>query len=279
MIELVPDTLTQLSITLGPFLNSNFITSLVGAGAGAWAGAYAAQKIAARAKFKEDLTKEISNATAAFNLTTMICNVCLSLKGQYINDIYNTYEQKKLEFLKFRDQRAAGTLPAGSVFELEANFQTVSPITTPVEDLKSIIFENISGNRRSVIFTSMLSQSLRLLTEAIGERNRLIEEYRTSGPHSQAELFHFYFAVRDPAGNIDNRYSGIVTAVYRYVDDCIFFSKSVADELSAHGKIVSALFNKNFNERIGSVGELKITKKEYQDIMPDRKEYASWDDV
>jgi hypothetical protein len=43
---LAPDTLTQLSIVFGPFLNSNFVTSLVGAGAGAWASAYAAQRAA-----------------------------------------------------------------------------------------------------------------------------------------------------------------------------------------------------------------------------------------
>ncbi len=124
MAEPAPDTLTQLGIAFGPFLNSNFITALAGAGAGAWAGAYAAQKIAARTKLKEELTKEISSATAAFNLATMICNVCLGLKGQHINGMYKTYEQKRSEFFNFYDQHAAGKLPAGSVFELEANFQT-----------------------------------------------------------------------------------------------------------------------------------------------------------
>jgi hypothetical protein len=115
---LVPDTLTQLSIVLGPFLNSNFATSLVGAGAGAWAGAYAAQRIAARVKLREELTKESSSATAAFNLATMICNACLGLKGQHIDRIYKSYEQKKNEFLRFYEQHRAGTLPDGAAFEL-----------------------------------------------------------------------------------------------------------------------------------------------------------------
>src|ERR1700682_4983933 len=276
---LAPDTLTQLSIVLGPFLNSNFVTSLVGAGAGAWAGAYAAQRIAARVKLREELTKESSGATAAFNLATMICNVCLGLKGHHIDRMYKSYEQKKNEFLRFYEQHRAGPLPAGATFELEADFQSVPPITTPAEDLKNIVFSKTPGSRRSVIFTAMLSQSLQLLNESINERNRLIEEFRTSGPHSQAELFHFYFAVRDQSGNVDNRYNSIVTALYRYVDDCIFFSKSVADELTVHGKKIARSFNKQFNGQIAPVGELKISKKEYQEIMPDKAEYADWDDM
>jgi len=124
-----------------------------------------------------------------------------------------------------------------------------------------------------------LTKEISSATAAFVERNRLIEEFRTSGPHSQTELFRFYFAVRDQAGNIDNRYNSIVTAVYRYADDCIFFGKSLADELTVHGKTIAGLFGKKFNEQIGSVGELKITKKEYQEIMPDTREYASWDDL
>lgn len=260
------------------FLNSNFVTSLIGAGAGAWAGAYAAQRIASRAKSRDEMLNEISHTTAAFNLAVMIFNLCVSLKGQHIKRLKETYDEKKAELLECIGMRDAGTIPTETVFEFAADFQTLMPLTTPVEKLENIIIERISNRRRSVIFSSILSQIMHSLNGAIVERNMLIEEFRKGGPHSQSELFKFYFALPDHGGNTDDRYGSIVNAIFRYTDDCIFFSQGIADDLGAHGKKIEKSFESKFGLKAASVGRL-IVKEEQRELLPNANEYSSWDGV
>lgn len=260
------------------FLNSNFVTSLIGAGAGAWAGAYAAQRIASRAKSRDEMLNEIRNTAAAFNLAVMIFNLCVTLKGQHIKRLKETYDEKKAELLECIGMRDAGTLPAGTIFEFAADFQTLMPLTTPVDKLENIIVERITNRRRSVMFSATLSQIMHYLNGAITERNALIEEFRKGSPHSQLDLFKFYFALPDQSGNTDDRYGSIVNAIFRYTDDCIFFSQEIADDLSAHGKKVEKSFESKFGLKAASVGRL-IVKEEQRELLPNTNEYSSWDGV
>lgn len=110
---------------LAPLLNSNFVTSLVGAGAGAWAGAYAAQRIAARANDRGELLIEIRHMIAAFNLAVTIFNVCLGLKRQHIKPLKETYDQKRRELLEKAHKCGPGESGAVSSFEFVADFQTL----------------------------------------------------------------------------------------------------------------------------------------------------------
>jgi hypothetical protein len=277
MIDLAADTLTQLATSPAPYLNSNFVTSLAGAGAGAWAGAYAAQRIAARTLERNELLSEIRNMATSFNLAVLICNVFLGLKGQHIERLKTAYDRKKGELQEIIRRRDGGELPADFQWEFAADFQTLTPILTPVDKLQNLVFEKLTSKRRTIVFASMLSQTVHLLNDAFAERTRLIEEFRQSGPHSQAQLFQFYFALPDQQGTIDDRYGTILTAIHRYADDCIYFSKSIADDLSASGKTLERLFEKKFRSKAPSVGVMKIEKEEYLNLLPDAREYSSWD--
>lgn len=76
---------------------------------------------------------------------------------------------------------------------------------------------------------------------------------------------------------VDNRYGSAITAISRYTDDCIFFSKSVADDLSMHGKNLKSRFDRAFSCHAPSIGSLKVEKAEYAQLLPDLKEFPSWD--
>jgi hypothetical protein len=223
-----PDTLTQLSITLSPFLNSNFITSLAGAGAGAWAGAYAAQKIAARTVERKELLDEIRNTATCFNLALLICNAFLGLKAQHFQRMKATYDRQKNEVEGIIRRQDAGELPVGFQWDFSADFTTLSPTVTPIEKLQNLVFEKLANSRRATILVSMLTQTIHALNNALLERTRLAEDFRTSGPHTQAQLFHFYFALPDQRGTIDDRFGTNFTAIYRYGDDCIYLLQQVA---------------------------------------------------
>jgi hypothetical protein len=270
--------LATLKDWLPSFLNSNFITSLIGAGAGAWAGAYAAQRIAATTKSRDETLSEIRDTTAAFNLAVMIFNLCVNLKGQHVKQLKEVYDAKKNELFETIKKRNSGLLPPGIAFEFSADFQTLSPMSTPVEKLENIIIDRLTERRRAVIFASSLTQIIHALNGATTERNELIEEFRKSGPHTQEKLFQFYFSLPDQQGNVDNRYDSIVTAISRYTDDVIFFSKSIADDLSAHGRALGNNFESKFRTKAPSVGKLKV-KDGQLGLLPDPKEYSSWDGV
>jgi hypothetical protein len=62
------------------FLNSNAFTAIAGSCAGAFAGAWAAQRIAARGKEKDEFLAEIRNTSAATIVALSICNSFLSIK-------------------------------------------------------------------------------------------------------------------------------------------------------------------------------------------------------
>jgi hypothetical protein len=278
MIELAADTLTQIVQTLAPILNSNFATSLLGAGAGACAGAYAAQKIAARANERADLLAEIRNTIGAFNLAVMIFNVCLTLKGQHIKALKETYDRKKNEFEDNTRRHNAGE--PGLSYQLRADFETLLPIAVPIEKLENIVLEKLTNRRRAAIFSTMLTQTVKSLNEALAQRNRLIEDFRITAPHSQDETLQFYFGVPDQqTRTIDSRYGATIDAIHLYTDCCLYFSKAIADDLSMHGKNLKNNFLKKFKGNAPTIGSLKIEKDEYRRLLPDPREYASWDGV
>ena len=74
------------------FSNSKFVTAALGALAGAAGGAYAAQRIAERAKVREQLLQEARNSNAAIDLAHQICSTYLGLKEQHVRALKRTYD-------------------------------------------------------------------------------------------------------------------------------------------------------------------------------------------
>lgn len=260
--------------SIEPFLNSNFITSLIGAGAGAWAGAYAAQRIAARAKSRDDLVREIRSTNAAFNLAVMILNLSIGLKRQHVKRLKEDYDAKHLELLEVMHRRESGESNAS--FEFSGDFQTLAPISTPIDELQTLLFDNISPNTRTVVFGAILLQSINSLNNALVERIRLVEEFRRIAAPTQGQVLRFYFGLPDNAGNVDNRYGSAIVAISQYTDDCIFFSKSIADGLTKHGKALQTDLTKSFKGKAPLVGFIKIEGEDAK-LIPDSKNYSSWD--
>jgi hypothetical protein len=204
----------------------------------------------------------------------MILNVALNLKGQHVKGLCDTYTQKKEELVKALKVHNAGGAPPA--YELAADLTALSPLLTPVDKLQEIIFDKLTNRRRAVMFATALAQAVHSLNDAIDDRNRLIDEYRTTGPHSQSKLFQFYFSIPDRAGTVDDRFGSAIRAINSYLDDCIFFAKSIADDLSAHGKKLESAFQKRYGEKAPSVGVLAIENEQFRRLLPDAKDYASW---
>lgn len=174
--------------TLADFLNSNFITSLLGAGAGASAGAYAAQRIADRSRLRERYLKEIRNTNAAISITFLMGNTLLGLKSQHVKRMKEAYDRQRADFEEFARRIAAGLIPRGDQFDIQADFETLETFMFPLDRLQSLAFDGLSLPTRPLTVTPMVVRAVEALNRSIGERNRLIEEFRQSGPHTPEQL-------------------------------------------------------------------------------------------
>jgi hypothetical protein len=278
-LDWVTSTIERSQEWLPSFLNSNFITSLVGAGAGAWAGAYAAQKIATRSKLHDDLLSKIRNTNAGVRLAGMICNASLTLKKQHIKPLKEIFDSKKEELIAILAAQKLSQSP--TVFEFVADFQNIPPLSIPnetFEALQRIVFERIDASSLPTILVPTLLQAINHYNSSIAYRNRLIEEIRTAGPRNIRTLAHLYFGLPDDNGNTDNRYGSLIYAISSYTDDCLFFSKMIADELGAYGKSLQTEFNKTFRNEAAKVASFAIAKT-HLELMPKPADYPGWDRI
>ena len=170
------------------FLNSSFTAAL----AGAFAGALAAQRIGDRAKQRDTLLSEIRSTNAAIAVSFTICNAGISLKNQFVKEIYDTYIAKKKELEEFLRQREAGEIPANQAFEFRADFRSLKMPLVPIDVLRNQVYESISVTARPLTVVGTLSGALDSLADTIQKRNDLIQKFRSLGDEGEEQLAAFY---------------------------------------------------------------------------------------
>ena len=85
-------------------------------------------------------------------------------------------------------------------------------------------------------------------------------------------MLAFYFGLTDRAGNTDQRFSDSLTGIVSSVDDCIFFSRLLCDELSKHGKKIKGRLGRGAPK----VNEPQWEKAERDNLMSDEGSYEDW---
>ncbi len=139
-----------------------------------------------------------------------------------------------------------------------------------------IAFEKINANSGVAILVPTLVQAINHFNTAIADRNALIEEIRTSRPHNDQKLAQFYFGLPDAQGNIDDRYGSAINALSRYIDDCLFFSKTIADDLASHGRELQDQFKHKFPSEKVDVTSFGVAEI-YREFLPPPSSYPGWD--
>jgi hypothetical protein len=108
------------------FLNSNFVTALIGSGAGAGVGAWVAQRIVARGKERDELVAEIRNTNAATVVALGICNTFLAIKKQHVKRLKETFDKQKADYLARVHKCRMGQLHPGDTAPLYCSIFNVS---------------------------------------------------------------------------------------------------------------------------------------------------------
>ncbi len=254
------------------FLTSQFALTLIGTLFAAFAGAYCAHIIIERNKRREDWQRELRITNAAILVSFEICNSFLSLKKQHVKDLEFQYDRDKNSLVKFQNDKIKGKISPDTVFEFQANFKSVNPMTMPDEILVKQVFEPISTGARAYTLTNTLIRTIKSLNQSIVRRNELIDTWKTSPETLGNNLARFYFGFPDPHGHVDQRYPESINAICSLTDDCIFFSQLLCTDLVDNGERLQNLLGK----RAPKINRPNFSKAVEEGLIPGPENYQDW---
>jgi len=247
--------------------NSSFITALVGSLAGAYAGAWGAQKIAVKAKYKEDALTQIRSINAAISTSYSIMNAFLAMKKQHIQALKVDFDRTKRLIERQRQ---------GEVKRLEytANLLTFPNIHPPVSILQSLVFEKISSPARARVLTLQIRESIEFLNASISARNNLVEKFKTINFYKE-HLTDLYFGY--PLDTIhDTSMPSLIEAIYNQVDDVIFFSLLLCKDLNQCGEKIKNNLDQRLQKICPKVEDVDYSKPASEGLLPSKELYADW---
>lgn len=114
------------------------------------------------------------------------------------------------------------------------------------------------------------------LKEAMSSRNGVIEEVRKSKDLSPQDMLNFYLGLPGKDGVIDERYRTSLDAIYAYTDDCIYFSKLLAEDLFSYGLDLRKSAGKRLFWRMPKLSEVNWARAHEQELIPKDDQYADW---
>ena len=123
-----------------------------------------------------------------------------------------------------------------SKFYLDADFDTIEPISAETDALRTQIFERLSVGGRLIGLLTALIGTVQRLNDSLENRNALIAEIQAQRPLPEEVLIEVYFGLQQSwRGTTDKRYADYIDNIYHQLDDCIFFSRKLTEDLVEHG--------------------------------------------
>jgi hypothetical protein len=261
--------------TVKSFGNSNFFTSSIGALAGAVGGAWAAQRIADKAKVRDQLLDEVRSCNIAIELAHGICSTFLNLKEQYVLRLARTYQEQRVRVHVHHEGLRTGAIPAGTVLDLGGlDLQTLGVIPIGVADLRAAVLQNVTAPARPRSLVAVLGYCIDTLNETIRTRNGQIAALRASNAPLNEKVPYIFGLPHD--GIVDETFAHTVTALYKYTDDCIFFSKLLCSDLADHGDRLRAILKLHFRREAPRINRLIWDDVEKKGLLPPDANYTSW---
>lgn len=255
------------------FVNSAFISAFLSALAGAGLGVWGAQTLAERSTRRKELLDALRQANALVVLAATISNQALIVKKQHIASLSKTYFDERKAAEPANDVLLRDGVPEKSV-HFKAEMVHITPLTVPVEALKSLTYSAQLMPGRALALVAMVEQSLTELSHAIGLRSAQIELFKNQ--EMPMELFvQNYFGLKRRDGNIDSLYHDSMVAVTQYTDDVAFFGAELSDELQAHAARVRARLLK-LTKEAPKANTADFSGPRKSGLMPPRENYESW---
>lgn len=240
-------------------------TAIVGA-AGAYFGSIGAQRSINREMALRRRIEKIAVANAAHSLATVIYNQSLSLKKQYFLPTFENWRSQ-------RDVAVAAiSNPEQVAIPLAIHMNSFPPIHFPMEELSGQLYGKLTLNGRPLAALAELFQASHTLKSLAEDHSRLTHEFKGK-PDSYT--IPIYLALETAEG-IDSRYEHLCHGSLQIIDDLIFFSDVLANDLIAYGHRqvkFAPRRQRRFLPEVNAPGRLL---PEYTHLIPTHEIHQTW---
>lgn len=269
----------ELSLLVSPlwenikgFANSSFTTSL----AGAFAGAIAAQRIAEKGKFREELIKEFQQTNAVISLATAAACLALALKKQHVKALKNSYDDDQKKFEAHKEKVLGGQIAANTPFEMSPNLLYLQEISPPISHIQDIVLSRLSTVGRTISAVTALADSVRNLNGALSKRNELLNSFKNKQFPEGASFYHMYLGLPFRETHTNQEYGGSVEAISLYTDDIIFFSIKLCEDLRDHGEVLKKRYKSRLRGSPPRISTVDFEKPRQDGLVPKDEDYENW---
>lgn len=249
----------------GQFLGPYYFGTLVAAAFGTFAGAWATS----RRETKRAVVAELTSLSAARALSFSICNRFLALKKQHVQSMYVKYSAARSRVME--DVRHGDRDP-----KFPADLQSLTPVWLPIEALERQLFEKTSARGRAMAAAIDLIGAIDGLNQAIRNWSELVLEFRQASPLTRRQLAEKYFGLATADGVVDDRFRANVFSLSNQTDDCIFFSKILADDLYTYTRRLRRRNAWKFRLSVPKEQPPDWTFAEAEGLLPNEMDCANW---
>jgi hypothetical protein len=204
-------------------------------------------------------------------LCISICNISIAFKRQFVAPMHEAYERVRMNYEKKLTVKGEGP----NTFALRADLQTLMLQKMPTEVLERYVFEKISVRGRALAAAVQLVGSIEGLANAIANRNEIIAEFRGTSPDQRLAKF---LGLRSAEGVVDGRYRASVAGIFDQTNDCIFFSRILADDLLKYGNRLRRRHRRRFRLGLPKLDGADWSSVEAAGLMPSAELYKAWTD-
>jgi hypothetical protein len=244
--------------TPGPV--QTIITAAFGTLVGAW--------LTSRSQAKRRIVDELKAIHAAYALCFTITNKALSIKRQHIRPMKQKYDEVVSIYDAYAETRIGH-------LEIDLDLRTLSQPRFASDTLERIVFEKCSLGHRGLAAVVSVKDATDDLNLSIDYRNKLISDFQAKTPATHMDKIAFYVGAYLNE-SVDQRLGHNIDALFHQVDDCIFFSMLLANELLAREKKLYARnwWKYRLNVPRQFPADWSLARKE--DLVPDKSQYADW---
>lgn len=256
-------------------LHSSFAIALVGALAGAYAGGMAAHRSMERSKARDELLREVRSTNAAIILAFTTCNTALALKKQLVAPMIERFRSERIAFQEFLAQRRTEQTLRNENYYIQADFVTFIAPFFPMEALRDVMYSRVGAQGKALNLVSQIDGAVTGLAGAVVERDKVIYSFRTQQPGLNELPFH-YFGVTDAAGHTHREYADVLDITESYINDVIWFSAKLCEQLVGHGVKRNELFKERFGKDALKINEPDFSGPKELGLFPPDSDYSSW---
>ena len=264
--------ITPLWENIESFANSSFTTSL----SGAFGGAIAAQRIAEKGRFREELVKEFQYTNSAIALATSAACVSLALKKQHVNKLKISYDADQEKFKAHKEKIVSGLVPRNTPLEIMPNLLFLQGISPPIATIQEIILSRLSAGGRTIASVTALADSVENLNGALSKRNELLTGFKNNQLPEGATFEDMYLGLYYQERHINQEYGSSIKAISLYTDDIIFFSVKLCEDLQYHSTTLIKRYKSKLRGAPPKTSTVDFEKPRQDGLIPKDEDYVEW---